>query len=75
MDAMTEDTRLPADLDAQPLVQAAAGLRPVLRGRQEEIEREQRLPATSSLRREDAQEDARDPSCRGHLRGPLGLDP
>src|SRR5262249_12364070 len=36
--------RLPADVDAQPLVQAAAALRSVIRGYREEIEREQRLP-------------------------------
>ena len=44
MDTMAEDTRLPADIDAQPLVQAAAALQPVLRAYHEEIEREQRLP-------------------------------
>jgi indole-3-acetate monooxygenase len=44
MDTIAEDTRLPIDIDAQPLVQAAAALRPVLRGYQQEIEREQRLP-------------------------------
>ena len=44
MDTMVEDTRLPADIDAQPLVRAAAALRPVLRTYHEEIEREQRLP-------------------------------
>ena len=44
MDAMAEDTRLPVDIDAQPVVQAAAALRPVLRRYHEEIEREQRLP-------------------------------
>jgi indole-3-acetate monooxygenase len=44
MDTMVEDTRLPVDIEAVPLVQAAAALRPVLRGYQEEIEREQRLP-------------------------------
>jgi alkylation response protein AidB-like acyl-CoA dehydrogenase len=44
MDAMAEDTRLPADIDAQPVVRAAAALRPTLRDCQEEIEREQRLP-------------------------------
>jgi alkylation response protein AidB-like acyl-CoA dehydrogenase len=44
MDAIAEDTRLPTDIDAQPLVQAAAAMRPVLRGYQQEIEREQRLP-------------------------------
>src|SRR5712671_5066551 len=35
---------LPADIDAQPLVQAALALRPTLRQCQEEIEREQRMP-------------------------------
>lgn len=44
MDMMTEEARLPADVDAQPLVQAAASLRPVLRLHQADIEREQRLP-------------------------------
>jgi alkylation response protein AidB-like acyl-CoA dehydrogenase len=44
MDTVTEDTRLPVDIDAQPVVQAAAALRPMLRDYQEEIEREQRLP-------------------------------
>jgi alkylation response protein AidB-like acyl-CoA dehydrogenase len=44
MDTMVEDTRLPADIDAQPVVRAAADLRPVLREYQEEIEREQRMP-------------------------------
>ncbi len=41
---MAEETRLPADIDAQPLVQAAAALQPVLRDYHEEIESEQRLP-------------------------------
>ena len=44
MDTMAENTRLPEDIDSQPLVQAAAALRPVIRGFREEIEREQRLP-------------------------------
>jgi indole-3-acetate monooxygenase len=44
MDTFEEATHLPADIDAQPVVQAAAAMRPVLRGYQEEIEREQRLP-------------------------------
>ena len=44
MDTLVEDTRLPSDIDAQPLVQAAAAMRPVLRQYQEEIEREQRIP-------------------------------
>jgi alkylation response protein AidB-like acyl-CoA dehydrogenase len=41
---MAEEERLPADIDAQPVVQAAAALRPVLRRYHEEIERGQRLP-------------------------------
>jgi indole-3-acetate monooxygenase len=44
MDTMAEETCLPADIDAQPLVQAAAALRTVLRDYRDEIEREQRLP-------------------------------
>ena len=39
-----EPTRLPADVDAQPVVQAAAALKPKLRDYQVEIEREQRFP-------------------------------
>src|SRR5437773_9666303 len=41
---MAEETRLPVNIDAQPLVQAALALQPVLRSYREEIEREQRLP-------------------------------
>jgi alkylation response protein AidB-like acyl-CoA dehydrogenase len=44
MDTMAEEKRLPADIDAQPLVQAAAALQPALRDYHDEIEREQRLP-------------------------------
>ena len=44
MDTFVEDTRLPSDIDAEPLVQAAAAMRPVLREYQQEIEREQRVP-------------------------------
>jgi alkylation response protein AidB-like acyl-CoA dehydrogenase len=44
MDRMAEETRLPADIDAQPAVQQAAALRPALYRYREEIEREQRLP-------------------------------
>src|SRR5262245_65734904 len=44
MPKIAEETCLPVDIDAQPLVQAAAALRPVIRGYREEIEREQRLP-------------------------------
>jgi len=39
-----EPTRLPADVDAQPVVQAAAALQPALRDYHVEIEREQRFP-------------------------------
>src|ERR1700692_185504 len=41
---MAEETRLPVDIDAQPLFEAAAALQPGLRSYREEIEREQRLP-------------------------------
>src|SRR5215831_6723884 len=43
-DALTEEKRLPVDVDAQPLVQAAAALQPVIRKYHDEIEREQRMP-------------------------------
>src|SRR5262245_16689436 len=46
MPKLAKETRLPVDIDAQPPVQAAAALRPVLHSCQEEIEREQRLPQT-----------------------------
>jgi alkylation response protein AidB-like acyl-CoA dehydrogenase len=38
------DERLPADVEAQASVQAAAALRPVIRAYHDELEREQRLP-------------------------------
>jgi alkylation response protein AidB-like acyl-CoA dehydrogenase len=44
MDVIAEKTRLPAEIDEEPLVQAAVALRPVLRSYYERIEREQRLP-------------------------------
>src|SRR2546421_10435620 len=44
MPQISEDKRLPADIDAQPPVQAAAALRSVIRGYHDEIERAQRLP-------------------------------
>jgi alkylation response protein AidB-like acyl-CoA dehydrogenase len=44
VDTMTEEKRLPVDIDAQPLVQAAAALQPVIRKYHDEIEREQRMP-------------------------------
>ncbi len=43
MDAIAEDTSLPAEIDAQPLVQAAMALRRELRRYAEQTEREQRL--------------------------------
>src|SRR2546421_7536719 len=45
MDTIAEDTRLPADIEAQPVVRAAAALHPMLREYHDEIEREQRFPA------------------------------
>src|SRR6516165_10820807 len=45
MDTMiADDTRLPADINAQPLVQAALALRPELCRYKDEIESEQRMP-------------------------------
>ncbi|MGH7733363.1 MAG: acyl-CoA dehydrogenase family protein [Gemmatimonadales bacterium] len=52
MDTIGEDrrlgvgdaARLPADIDAQPVVQAAAAIQPVLRSFRDEIERDQRFP-------------------------------
>ncbi len=44
MDAITEDTRLPTDIDAQPVVRAAAAMRPKLRDYKHQVETEQRLP-------------------------------
>src|SRR5947199_1585952 len=44
MRQIPKESLLPADIDAEPLVQTAAALRPVIRGYQEEIEREQRMP-------------------------------
>jgi alkylation response protein AidB-like acyl-CoA dehydrogenase len=41
---VADDSRLPADIDAHPLVQAAVVLRPELRRYKDEVEREQRLP-------------------------------
>jgi indole-3-acetate monooxygenase len=45
MDTIAEENtmRLPADIEAQPVVQAAAAMQPVLREYHDEIEREQRL--------------------------------
>jgi alkylation response protein AidB-like acyl-CoA dehydrogenase len=44
MRQIADDKRLPADVDAQAPVQAAAALRSVIRGYHDELEREQRLP-------------------------------
>src|SRR3954452_17733553 len=44
MDKTGDETRLPTDIDAQAVVQAAAALHPVLREYRDEIEREQRFP-------------------------------
>jgi alkylation response protein AidB-like acyl-CoA dehydrogenase len=41
---IADDKRLPFDVDAQPVVQAAAALQPVIRKYHDELEREQRLP-------------------------------
>ena len=39
-----DEQLLPDDVDAEPLVRAAAALRPVIRGHRDALEREQRLP-------------------------------
>jgi alkylation response protein AidB-like acyl-CoA dehydrogenase len=44
MRQIAAEDRLPADVETQPLVRAAAALRPVIRGLRDELEREQRLP-------------------------------
>src|SRR5215470_7357980 len=44
MPQITEDARLPDDVDAQPLVQAASSLKSIIRRYHDEIEHEQRLP-------------------------------
>src|SRR5256886_4569259 len=44
MPQIAEDKRLPADIDAQPPVRAAAALRSVIRDYHDDIERAQRLP-------------------------------
>jgi alkylation response protein AidB-like acyl-CoA dehydrogenase len=41
---MADDEGLPTDIDAQPVVRAAAALRSVIRSHRAELEREQRLP-------------------------------
>ena len=44
MGQIAEEQRLPADIEAQPPVRAAAELQPVIRAYHDELEREQRLP-------------------------------
>jgi alkylation response protein AidB-like acyl-CoA dehydrogenase len=44
MRPLSDADRLPADVDALPLVRAAAALQPVIRRHHDELEREQRLP-------------------------------
>src|SRR5215831_11265579 len=44
MRQIADETRLSADVDGQPLVQAAVALQPVIRRHHDELEREQRLP-------------------------------
>src|SRR5260370_17187076 len=44
MRQIADDTRLPADVEAEAPVQAAAALRSVIRAYHDELEREQRLP-------------------------------
>src|SRR5262249_51592192 len=44
IEAKLDGTRLPADIDAQPVVRAAAAMQPMLRDYHDEIERNQRFP-------------------------------
>ncbi|MET0486418.1 MAG: acyl-CoA dehydrogenase family protein, partial [Candidatus Rokuibacteriota bacterium] len=44
MGQITEAKLLPHDVDAEPIVQAAAALQPIIRGYRNEIDRDQRLP-------------------------------
>ena len=44
IEATSDESRLPADIDAQPVVREAAAMQPLLRDCHEELEREQRLP-------------------------------
>ncbi len=46
MRQIAEEKQLPADIEAEPLVRAAAALQPVIRSHRDEIDREQRLPKT-----------------------------
>jgi DNA uptake protein ComE-like DNA-binding protein len=81
MQKIAEETRLPVDIDAQPLVQAAAALRPVIRGYHEEIEREQRLRemldriADAEQRASEAEQRARETVNRIAELGPEAAPP
>jgi alkylation response protein AidB-like acyl-CoA dehydrogenase len=46
MDAMIEDTRLPLDTDSQTIVRDAKAIQPELRRHRQQIEAEQRFPAS-----------------------------
>ena len=48
------DTRLPRDIDAQPVVQAALALQPELRRYKDEVEQNQRLPPALVAKMKDA---------------------
>ena len=54
MDGLAEETRLPVDIDAQPMVRAAVELQPVLRDYHDELEREQRVPPAVFARLREA---------------------
>ena len=51
---MVVESRLPADIDAQPVVQAAVSMQSELRQYQKQIEQEQRLPKTLVERMKEA---------------------
>ena len=54
MDNLAEETRLPVDIDAQPMVRAAVELQPMLREYRDELEREQRIPPAVFARLREA---------------------
>jgi indole-3-acetate monooxygenase len=54
MDMIPDETRLPADIDARPVVRDAVALQSEVRAYREEIEREQRLPPALSGRLREA---------------------
>jgi indole-3-acetate monooxygenase len=54
MDAMIEDTRLPADIDAQTVVRDAKAIQPELRRHKDRIEGEQRFPPELVAQMRDA---------------------